>query len=84
MGAITTKLDAEWTEKQIDENMFAVRAIIEDFYNNLVEAISRGQALYPTGDATFDAYVQPIVAEMVTFKTQLEASYLEFLQWRQS
>jgi len=83
MGAITTKLNAEWTEKQIDENMFAVRAIIEDFYNNLVEAISRGQALYPTGDATFDAYVAPIVAEMVTFKTQLEANYLEFLQWRQ-
>ena len=83
MGAITTKLDAEWTEKQIDENMFAVRAIIEDFYNNLVEAISRGGDLYPTGDATFDAYVQPIVAEMVTFKTQFEASYLEFLQWRQ-
>ena len=84
MGAITTKLDAEWAEKQVDENMFAVRAIIEDFYNNLVEAISRGQALYPTGDATFDAYVQPIVAEMVTFKDGLETKYLEFLQWRQS
>ena len=83
MGAITTKLDAEWAEKQVDENMFTVRAIIEDFYNNLVEAISRGQVLYPTGDATFDAYVQPIVAEMVTFKDQLEASYLEFIQWRQ-
>ena len=84
MGAITTKLNAEWAEKQVDENMFTVRAIIEDFYNNLVEAISRGQALYPTGDATFDAYVQPIVAEMVTFKDQLEASYAEFINWRQS
>ena len=83
MGVITTKLDAEWAEKQVDENMFTVRAIIEDFYNNLVEAISRGQVLYPTGDATFDAYVQPIVNEMVTFKDQLEASYLEFIQWRQ-
>ena len=83
MGVITTKLNAEWTEKQVDENMFAVRAIIEDFYNNLVEAISRGQALYPTGDATFDAYVQPIVAEMVTFKNQLEESYAEFINWRQ-
>ena len=83
MGVITDKLNAEWAEKQVDENMFAVRAIIEDFYNNLVEAISRGQALYPTGDATFDAYVQPIVAEMVTFKDGLETKYLEFLQWRQ-
>jgi len=83
MGAITDKLNAEWIEKKVDEDMFAVRAIIEDFYNNLSEAISRGSALYPTGDATFDAYVQPIVAEMTTFKTQLEANYLEFITWRQ-
>jgi len=83
MGVITDKLNAEWIEKKVDEDMFAVRAIIEDFYNNLSEAISRGQSLYPTGDATFDAYVQPIVAEMVAFKGQLEANYLEFIQWRQ-
>ena len=83
MGAITDKLNAEWIEKKVDEDIFAVRAIIEDFYNNLSEAISRGQDLYPTGDATFDAYVQPIVAEMVAFKGQLEANYAEFLQWRQ-
>ena len=83
MGVITTKLNAEWAEKQTDENMFALRAIIEDFYNNLAEAISRGEVLYPTGDATFDAYVQPIVAEMKTFKTDLETKYLEFINWRQ-
>ena len=83
MGVITTKLNAEWIEKKTDEDMFAVRAIIEDFYNNLSEAISRGQDLYPTGDTDFDNYVQPIVAEMVTFKTQLENNYLEFIQWRQ-
>ena len=83
MGVITDKLNAEWIEKKVDEDMFAVRAIIEDFYNNLSEAISRGQDLYPTGDATFDAYVQPIVAEMVTFKGQLEANYAEFISWRQ-
>ena len=82
MGVITDKLDAEWAEKKVDEDMFAVRAIIQDFYNNLSEAISRGSALYPTGDATFDAYVEPIVAEMVTFKGQLEASYMEFINWR--
>jgi hypothetical protein len=83
MGAITNKLNAEWIEKKVDEDMFAVRAIIEDFYNNLSEAISRGGDLYPTGDTDFDNYVQPIVAEMVTFKTQLENNYLEFIQWRQ-
>jgi len=83
MGVITTKLNTEWAEKKVDEDMFAVRAIIEDFYNNLSEAISRGQDLYPTGDAQFDAYVQPIVQEMVTFKGQLEANYSEFIQWRQ-
>ena len=83
MGVITDKLNAEWAEKKVDEDMFAVRAIIEDFYNNLAQAISRGQDLYPTGDATFDAYVQPIVAEMVTFKTQLENNYSEFIGWRQ-
>ena len=82
MGVITDKLNAEWIEKKTDEDMFAVRAIIEDFYNNLSEAISRGSSLYPTGDATFDAYVQPIVAEMVTFRTQLENNYLEYINWR--
>ena len=83
MGVITDKLNAEWIEKKIDEDIFTVRAIIEDFYNNLSEAISRGQDLYPTGDATFDAYVQPIVQEMVTFRNQLEANYAEFIGWRQ-
>jgi len=83
MGVITTKLDAEWAEKQIDDNMFAVRAIIEDFYNNLVRAITQGSTLYPTGDTVFDAYVQPIVAEMVAFRTSLETKYAEFINWRQ-
>ena len=83
MGIITDKLNTEWAEKKVDEDMFAVRAIIEDFYNNLSEAISRGQDLYPTGDTDFDNYVLPIVDEMVAFKTQLEASYLEFINWRQ-
>ena len=83
MGAITDKLNAEWAEKQVDENMFAVRAIIENFYNNLNEAISRGGDLYPTGDAQFDAYVQPIVSEMTTFRSQLENNYDEFIHWRQ-
>ena len=83
MGAIKDKLDAEWTEKQVDENMFAVRAIIEDFYNNLERAISEGSDLYPTGDSQFDAYVQPIVSEMTAFKTQLEDNYAEFIRWRQ-
>ena len=83
MGVITDKLNTEWAEKKVDEDMFAVRAIIEDFYNNLSEAISRGQDLYPTGDTDFDNYVLPIVNEMVAFKTQLEASYLEFINWRQ-
>ena len=82
MGVITDKLNAEWVEKKVDEDMFAVRAIIEDFYNNLSEAISRGGDLYPTGDAVFDGYVQPIVAEMVAFKNQLDA-YAEFIGWRQ-
>ena len=82
MGVISDKLDAEWAEKKTDEDMFAVRAIIQDFYNNLGEAISRGSALYPTGDAQFDGYVEPIVDEMVTFKNQLENKYLEFIQWR--
>jgi len=81
MGVITTKLNAEWNEMNVDQNMFEVRAIIQDFYNNLSEAISRGSAVYPVGDAVFDDYVQPIVAEMVTFKTQLENNYGEFINW---
>ena len=83
MGVITDKLNAEWAEKKVDEDMFAVRAIIEDFYNNLNDAISRSSGLYPTGDAQFDAYVQPIVTEMVDFKGQLESKYAEFISWRQ-
>ena len=83
MGVIIDKLNAEWAELSQDEDMFAIRAIIEDFYNNLVQAISNGQDKYPTGDATFDAYVQPIVSEMIDFRNQLEASYSEFINWRQ-
>jgi hypothetical protein len=81
MGVIKDKLDAEWNEMTVDQDMFEVRAIIQDFYNNLVEAISRGGDKYPTGDADFDAYVQPIVSELVTFKNQLEANYAEFINW---
>jgi len=83
MGVITDKLNAEWLEMNVDQDMFEVRAIIQDFYNNLVEAISRGGEKYPTGDATFDGFVQPIVAEMTTFKTQLENNYGEFIDWSQ-
>ena len=81
MSAITDKLDAEWAELTTDQDMFEVRAIIQDFYNNLTEAISRGQDKYPTGDATFDNYVQPIVQEMVAFRTSLENNYAEFINW---
>ena len=83
MGVITTKLNAEWLEMNVDQDMFEVRAIIQDFYNNLVEAISRGSNKYPTGDAIFDGFVQPIVAEMTTFKNQLENNYGEFINWTQ-
>ena len=81
MGVITDKLNAEWVEMNVDQDMFEVRAIIQDFYNNLVEAISRGSNKYPTGDAIFDGFVQPIVSEMVTFKNQLENNYGEFINW---
>ena len=83
MGVITTKLNAEWLEMNVDQDMFEVRAIIQDFYNNLVEAISRGTDKYPTGDTDFDNYVSPIVSEMVTFKNQLENNYGEFINWVQ-
>ena len=84
MGAITDKLNTEWAEKQTDENMFAVRAIIQDFYNNLSEAISRGGDLYPTGDATFDGFVSPIVSDRVDLKNTFENStnYMEFINWK--
>jgi len=83
MGIITDKLNAEWSEMTVDQNMFEVRAIIQDFYNNLSEAISRGSDLYPTGDAQFDGFVAPIVGEMVTLKNLLETNidYAEFINW---
>ena len=83
MSAITDKLDAEWAELTTNQDMFEVRAIIQDFYNNLLEAISRGQDKYPTGDAAFDAYVQPIVAELISFKNGLETNYSDFINWTQ-
>jgi len=81
MGAETDYLDVQWVEMNVDQDMFEVRAIIQDFYNNLVEAISRGSNKYPTGDAIFDGFVQPIVSEMTTFKNQLENNYGEFINW---
>ena len=83
MGVITDKLNAEWLEMNVDHDMFEVRAIIQDFYNNLSRAIDNGSHKYPTGDTAFDDYVQPIVAEMTTFKNQLENNYGEFINWRQ-
>ena len=82
MSAITDALDAKWAEKSQDENIFEIRAIIEQFYNDLAEAIARGQSLYPTGNTTFDNYVQPIVQEMVNFKNTLD-TYSDFINWRQ-
>ena len=83
MGVITTKLNAEWAEMTTDQDMFEVRKIIQDFYNNLVNFIQQGQDKYPTGDSEFDDYVAPIVSEMVTFKNQLENNYGEFITWTQ-
>jgi len=83
MGVITDKLNAEWLEMNVDQDMFEIRAIIQDFYNNLSLAIDNGNHKYPTGDTAFDDYVQPIVAEMTTFKNQLENNYGEFINWRQ-
>ena len=83
MSAITDKIDAEWAEMTTNQDMFEVRAIIQDFYNNLVEAISDGQKKYPTGDAAFDAYVQPIVTELISFKNGLETNYSDFINWTQ-
>ena len=83
MSAITDKLDAEWAELTTDKDMFEVRATIQDFYNNLVRTISDGQKKYPTGDAAFDAYVQPIVAELISFKNGLETKYADFINWVQ-
>jgi len=83
MGVITDKLNAEWLEMTTDQDMFEIRAIIQDFYNNLAEAISRGSDKYPTGDTTFDDYVQPIVAELIAFRDGLENNYAEFIDWEQ-
>ena len=83
MGVITDKLDAEWSEYKENEAMFAVRAIIQEFYYALERVISDGNDKYPTGDAQFDNYVQPIVTELVSFKNQLDNNYAEFINWRQ-
>ena len=83
MGIVTDKLNAEWVEKQQDEAMFAVRAIMEEFFNNLNDAITRGGEHYPTGDAQFDGFVSPIVTDLVTLRNKMQADYEEFLTWRQ-
>jgi len=82
MSVITDKLNAEWGEKQIDEKQFAVRAEIESLYNTVNDFILRAGANYPTGDATFDAYVAPIATEITKFRNLLNG-YAEFIGWRQ-
>jgi hypothetical protein len=82
MGVIKDKLDAEWAEKVVDEKQFAVRADIEDLYNNITQFLSQAGENYPTGDATFDDYVEPIKDEIITFKALLDG-YSEFIGWRQ-
>jgi hypothetical protein len=82
MSIITDKLDADWADKEIKENVFTVRAVVENMYNVLNEAISGGGDSYPTGDSAVDAYVVPIIQEMVTFKNGLENNYAEFINWK--
>ena len=82
MSVITDKLNAEWAEMTTGQDMFEVRAIIQDFYNNLSEAISSGQGKYPTGDTQFDGYVQPIIDDMVALKASFESNYFEFINWK--
>ena len=82
MGAITTKLNTEWTEKTIDENMFTIRARIEDLKNVVDSFIADLNPIFPTGDTTFDDYVSPIKDEIVSFRDLLD-TYAEFINWRQ-
>lgn len=82
MGVITDKLNSEWAEKVIDEKQFAVRAEVETLYNDVAGFLARVVQYYPTGDATFDAYLTPIKNEVLEFKAILDG-YAEFINWRQ-
>jgi hypothetical protein len=82
LGVITDKLNAEWSEKVINEKQFAVRAEVEMLYNNVTDFLHRAGQSYPTGDATFDSYMVPIRNEVVKFKSLLD-TYAEFINWRQ-
>ena len=81
MGVITDKLDAEWEEKRISDNIFKIRRIIRDLYDDLSITLTNGSNHFPTGNDDLDSYIDPIVQEIIAFKNQLENNYPEFINW---
>jgi len=83
MGVITTKLNAEWVELKQDEDMFAIRAAVQELGYAVEHFFSQVADKYPTGDATFDAYLDPLKDDVLSFKTLLNTTYGEFKDWEQ-
>lgn len=82
MGIITDKLNAEWKEKTINDKVFNVRAEIENLYVLINDIISIVSNSFPTGNETFDNYIDPIKDEIITFRDLLNI-YSELINWRQ-
>lgn len=80
--SITTKLNTEWIEQVENVKIFAVRAAVQNLRNNIDDFFTHVEGKYPTGDATFDAYVVPIKDSIIAFR-QLLDQYAEFIQWEQ-
>jgi len=83
MGAETDYLDSKWVENVEVDAIFAVRAILEEVSNSISEAIVRGGENYPTGDVVFDAFVAPVVTDLITIRNKFASDYAELLGWRQ-
>jgi hypothetical protein len=75
-------LDAAWADKQSKEDLFAVRAICEDLYNNVVNAEAQIVASAKTGDKDVDDTIKAIQDAIKAFRSALE-SKSDFVRWRQ-
>ena len=83
MSEATDYLDGKWVENVEVDKIFAVRAVLEEASNSISEAIARGGKNYPTGDVVFDAFVAPVVTDLIAIRDKFASDYAELLGWRQ-
>jgi hypothetical protein len=85
--AIKAKMDVAWADNLMQDSTFECRAVMEDAYHHLSEAVSKinvilARASFAGVDAEIKAEGLAIKTLLTTCKAGLD-THLVFLNWRQ-